>query len=252
MSDVDVGALETGAWSLSTSIIGLLALLLLVPVLRGPIQTGLRTIDSMSMDHEPEQFAAVRRISTPTGGWCTVAALLIAVAASSSLVLEYAYRNYSRTAGLEVAATGVPGARRAASATASVLLDVVVQPASFVACDDSLSLEAASGSDVANSGDGSGEAHTSTPSLLQLTATVEMLQTQTRDGLHDLCWLRATCTDCGLPQAVQLVLQSHWSVQVIGWRVAATDAENVWAFAQGTATSPVADPSVANATGLRD
>jgi len=54
-----------------------------------------------------------------------VAALLIALASSSSLILEYAYRNYLRTAGLEVAATGVPGADRAATATANILFDIL-------------------------------------------------------------------------------------------------------------------------------
>lgn len=83
----DTAAAEQLAWVVSTCFIGALALILLVPPARAPMHSCLKLIDSMSMDHSPEQFAAMRRVSTPTGGWFTVAAILVALASSASLVL---------------------------------------------------------------------------------------------------------------------------------------------------------------------
>lgn len=83
----DTAAAEQLAWVVSTCFIGALALILLVPPARAPMHSFLKLIDSMSMDHSPEQFAAMRRVSTPTGGWFTVAAILVALASSASLVL---------------------------------------------------------------------------------------------------------------------------------------------------------------------
>jgi len=50
-SDVDIVALETGAWAISCSIIGIIFVSLLVPMIRPTVHNGLKVVDSMSTDH---------------------------------------------------------------------------------------------------------------------------------------------------------------------------------------------------------
>lgn len=212
-SNVNIVGAENIVWAVSSSLIASVAIMLLVPSARPPMQCCLQKIDAMSSDHQPEQFSAVRRISTPLGGWCTVAAILVALGASSSLILEWAYLNASSTDGLQVAATGVPGADRAAAATADILLDVVLQPASFVPCSDSAILHVTSGSDSASSADPLGssrvEQAADSRTMVQMAATVGIQDLRVSKGnateeQHRLCWLRASCDDCGLPAVVDL------------------------------------------------
>lgn len=88
-----VGAIETIVWVTSSGLLGLLVLVLLVPEARPCMHAGLQQVDIMATAHTPDQYAAVRRINTPAGGLFTAAAAFAALAASSSLVFEYAYRN---------------------------------------------------------------------------------------------------------------------------------------------------------------
>lgn len=207
-----VADLELGAWITSSAIISALLLLLLVPAIRPPLHCCLKQIDSMSTDHQPEQFSAVRRISTSTGGWCTVAAMLAAVAASSSLLLAYAYLNGISTAGLQVAATGVEGADRAASAASDMVLDLVLQPASFVTCEEALVLRATSGSEQVSSSDNSRSQAINTPSVVQFAATATMRDFRPSEYPEQrLCWMRAVCQDCGLPAVAMIEAEGHWS-----------------------------------------
>lgn len=122
-----------------------LLVLLLVPSSRQSVQTGLRAIDSMAQEHKPEEYAAVRRISTATGGYCTVLAVLVALASSTALVLDFAFRNSATSDGLQVATAGAQGASRAAAAKADVVLDAVMHETTIAPCDRSVRFDVGTG-----------------------------------------------------------------------------------------------------------
>lgn len=74
------------------------------------------------------------------------------MALSSSILLQYAYRNQVRTDGLRVATEGVFGAERASDASADFVLDVVVPQSTIVSCAATFELSVSQGGTVARSG----------------------------------------------------------------------------------------------------
>lgn len=96
----------------------------------------------------------MRGIPTVTGGWFTVTGLLVALAASSSLLVQFAYRNKVTTDGLRVATQGVPGASRAAATRTDVVLDVAVPQTQLVGCPNAMQLSVTQGRLSVASGDG--------------------------------------------------------------------------------------------------
>ena len=41
-------------------------------------------------------------------------------------------------------------------------------------------------------------------------------------------------------------MEAHWAVQVIGWRLAVTDAQGTWSMEDGVAASPAAASDIRN------
>lgn len=185
-------------WAVSSSLVSFLLLLVLTPCARDATQACLRSLDGFASAHSPPQYAALRKISTPVGGWCTVLGILTAVAASSNLVVQYAYNNSVATDGLRVATQGVEGAEQTAAARTAMVMDVVVPALQVVGCNQSMELTVLqAGVSIASDGGGPAPPH----SLGRLTASAET-HTLLRPG-HTrsipLCWMRAVCLDCGLP-----------------------------------------------------
>lgn len=113
-----------------------------------------------------------------------------------------------------------------------MVLDLVLQPASFVSCEDSISLQVSSGSDAAVSqfttvatSDSATDTDSATGTLVQLarTARVQEYRTEAHQDSR-LCWVRAVCAECGLPAVARVDAVAHWSAQAIGWRFATKDA----------------------------
>jgi len=240
-------AIETAVWGVLMSLIALVIILLLVPSMRSFLHSGLKLVDIMAMSHRQPEFAALRKISTPSGGLFTIMAISIALGSSANLVLQFTFSNFITTNNLQVAADGVTGADQAALATSDILLDVIVRPASFVPCSESLQLVVSSGQASASSSIANASALTLFQgSLVQMASTAQLTQLDEKSSA--VCWLRASCGGCSLKATVSIEAQAHWSVQIVGWRLAALDATGTWSTTGGVAVPPVLDSKVQNAS----
>ena len=243
--------MQTLLWIVTGSLIGVVLVLLLLPTTRRALQALLKRVDGMSMAHSPPDFSAVRRIRTVLGGFFTVASVLVALALSSNLVVDFATANTARSDGLQVAAKGFAGTARARAATSDIVLDVVIRPASFAGCTDGFEPHTVSeGSTTASwtpGAAGAGATHASSGTLLELVATAAATKLADDADSTDIsasggavCWLRATCSGCSLSRAATVRVTSHWSAQVMAWRLATVDAEGDWVSAEAVAASPAA------------
>jgi len=237
------------AWAAAGCLVVALVLLLLAPCTRLILQLCLRTIDQMSTSHSQEEFAATRIIHTPAGGFFSVAAVLTALAMSTSLVMEFAVANTARSDGLQVLATGIPGAERAAGASSDMVIDVTARPAPFVRCADALSLQVSIGSVVGLRSDAPASGLTAAArsgTVSDFAARTSITERALGDGTN-VCWLRALCQNCSFDRSATLTVRAHWSSQILPWRLAMLSSEGTWVSVAGTAASPAA---AGNASGL--